>query len=290
MKKLQLAHILILVSFLIGITKVTAQQDLLVTQFWNVKNYFNPAAAGMEFKIQANAFARWQWVGVNGAPNSQMVNYSMKLDRYNSGIGVNYLHDNIGFSNTNRLKINYSYLINFKNDSKLFIGATAGINNLKTIGYWVLPTTVEDSTFNGNFSQNNFLGDLGMMYSKNKFNIGFSITQLTKQKSSDQYRFAKHYHLMTDYLFKLNDELELKTQILLKSDFVKISADINWYLIMWNKFWAGLTLRPADAVCVSLGYNLKDKYRVSYSYDITTNKLQSVSKGSQEVHLGFYLK
>lgn len=279
--------------FLLGLILINqnalSQNDIIFTQFWNQKNYFNPATVGIEYKIQANVMARQQWNGVNGAPDSQLANFSLKLKKY-GGFGVNYLHDAIGYNQTNRIKINYSYPIKFKNESVLAFGVAAGMSFLKTEGEWVPPTTASDPILPKDFRSSHFMADLGLVYSKNKFNIGFSVNNLTIQRSSNMFSFAPLYYLFTDYRIALFKDFQLKPQILIRTDLVEISADLNMNLLYHTKYWIGISYRTSDAICFLAGWNIKEKFRISYSYDWTINKLSTISKGSHEVHLGFYLK
>jgi hypothetical protein len=38
------------------------------------------------------------------------------------------------------------------------------------------------------------------------------------------------------------------------------------------------------------GWDIMEKFRVGYSYDLTLNKLKSISRGSHEIVLGLMLK
>ena len=47
--------------------------------------------------------------------------------------------------------------------------------------------------------------------------------------------------------------------------------------------YGGLTYRTVDAIGLMLGFMPITNMTVGYSYDITTNKLASVSRGSHEI-------
>lgn len=88
---------------------VFAQQDPLLTQFWNVSTSYNPANSGLFYKHQAGVNYRNQWQGINGAPNTLLATYNTKIDKYKSGIGFNYMYETIGSLKQHCFDLNYSY-------------------------------------------------------------------------------------------------------------------------------------------------------------------------------------
>jgi len=79
----------------------------------------------------------------------------------------------------------------------------------------------------------------------------------------------------------------IDANLLVRTDMVKFSADINarYFYVKNNKeiAYGGLTYRTSDAVAIILGYNPMKNLTVGYSYDLTLNKLSSVSRGSHEI-------
>jgi hypothetical protein len=45
-----------------------------------------------------------------------------------------------------------------------------------------------------------------------------------------------------------------------------------------NRYWAGIIYRMADAVGFTTGWDIKERYRVVYSYDHKINKLAMISR------------
>lgn len=292
MKKLNYSFIGLILVIGLNINHLNAQQDPLFSQFMNIKNHIDPATSGLNYKYQACVMAREQWVGVNGAPNSQLANYSMKLDKIHGGIGVNYLHDKIGFSETNTIKLNYSYHILFRNEGILALGLAAGIQQFKFKPTWIPPTTTEDPTIPGEFSDLQFTSDFGIAYTKEKFNIGLSVTHLNQAvQTGNSYMYhTRHYYLFADYTFGSEEGLQFRPELLTRTDFVKINTQINLLGVYKGKYTFGIGVRQTDAIITMIGWDIKKKFRVGYAYDYSINKLSSVSRGSHELVLGFYLK
>ena len=61
--------------------QASAQQDPQLTQWFNDPAAFNIGAAGETDLTHVNAWYRNQWMGVNGAPVTTMLNLHTKVDR-----------------------------------------------------------------------------------------------------------------------------------------------------------------------------------------------------------------
>jgi cysteine desulfurase/selenocysteine lyase len=81
--------------------------------------------------------------------------------------------------------------------------------------------------------------------------------------------------------------LDIDVQALMRTDFVKFSADINAryiYTLQDDKqVYGGLTYRTSDAIALMAGYTPINNLTVGYSYDLTVNKLSNISRGSHEL-------
>ena len=198
-----------------------------------------------------------------------MASYSVKLKKIHGGLGLSYLHEKIGFSNQNHLKVNYSYQIHLKNESILSIGLAGGIANYRLDGIWVPPTTPIDPNLPVNFNQTNFIADFGIAYSRKKFNAGISVTQLNIQSNSDNYQYGEHFYVFADYIFGKVNGFQFKPQILYRTDLNFQSLDVNASIFYKEKYSLGIGYRNRDAFCLNVGWDIKSKFRIGYAYDIT---------------------
>lgn len=281
---------LILLHFVLFVLTIQAQQDELFTHFWNTQQNINPATTGFIFRHEAHAIARQQWVGVNGAPDSQLLSYGAKLEKLHGGLGVTYMRDKIGFSVFQEAKINYAYHLLFKKQHALSFGLSAGLTVSKFDPDWNPPTNSNDPSIPSSFKTYGFTPDFGIAYKYKKFRAGFSITQLFDISSSHNYQETRHYYVNASYDLGNEEKLQVCPQLLIRTDMVKMSADLNVLLQYKKQYQLGFSWRTSDALCFIAGYTLREKFNLSYSYDMTINKLSSVSKGSHEIHLGFTLK
>lgn len=288
MKKTILASAVLLV---IGANSY-AQQDKLITHFIYDKMSLNPGSTGLDDGICGTMIYRNQWDKVNGAPNSAVFNVEANMNRYfPGGIGISFFHDAIGFSRQNNLLLNYSYPLQIQGAGVLGIGVGVGIINFGMNPDWVPPTTNPDNSLPTGFAATNLDLNFGLYFKgNNDYYVGLSSTHLNQSLLTQtvgvidqQYQTARHYYLMGGKKFNNIGNGDVDVQMLMRTDLVKFSADINARYIWNNIAYGGLTYRTSDAVAIMLGFVPMTNFTVGYSYDITINQLSSVSRGSHEV-------
>jgi type IX secretion system PorP/SprF family membrane protein len=285
------------------IGSVQAQQDKLVTHFIFDKMSINPGKTGLDLYngICATTIYRNQWDKVNGAPNSAILNIESNLSRFlPGGIGINFYHDAIGFSRQNNLLLNYSYPIQIGREGVLGVGVGIGIMNFGMDPEWVPPTQAVDPTLPVGFAATAVDANFGLYFQSKDYYVGISSTHLTESDLSkavsqvtQSYQTARHYYLMGGYEFKDVMNGTIDAQMLVRTDFIRFSADLNArYLFKLDDkdAYGGLTFRTSDAIAVMLGYSPMPKLQVGYSYDITVNKLASISRGSHELMVKYCYK
>ena len=87
--------LLILITLLSICIGGYAQQEAQYTQFMYNKLSLNPAYAGASGVPCFSCIHRSQWVGFEGAPSSQVVNFHMPAFKKRVGIGVSIAHDKL---------------------------------------------------------------------------------------------------------------------------------------------------------------------------------------------------
>lgn len=286
-----------------------AQQDKLITHFIFDKMSFNPAAAGINAGICGTSVYRNQWDKVNGAPNSALLNVEanlMPILKQDFGVGISFYHDAIGFTRQNQLMLNASYRLNI-GDNRLAIGLGLGMINVGMNPNWVAPVTLIDPSLPTGFSDIKFDLNGGLYWKGNSdYYVGISSTHLTAPTLADEtglsptgpaevtYNSARHYYIMGGKKFVdlFNPGWHLDLNALIRTDLVKLSSDINARFMYEDLAYGGLTFRTSDAIALMAGarpFKLAnpgtqmDNLLIGYSYDITINKLASVSQGSHEV-------
>ena len=87
---------LFLGCFLIVVSNLFAQQDAQYTQYMYNTVSVNPAYAGSRGHLSIAALYRNQWVGLDGAPETQTLNFHTPMGYRGVGLGVSIVNDKIG--------------------------------------------------------------------------------------------------------------------------------------------------------------------------------------------------
>jgi len=268
-----------------------AQQDKLITHFMYDKMSLNPGETGIDEGICGVMMYRNQWDKVNGAPNSIVLNVEANMNRFfPGGIGLSVFHDEIGFNRQNNIKLNYSYPLEIGGAGTLGIGVGIGLMNFSMSPEWVPPSTLIDPTLPVAYSSNNLDLNFGLYFKgKGDYYVGLSSTHLSESLFSSKglnvttFNSRRHYYAMGGKTFRGIGDGDIETNVLLRTDLLKFSADINARYLWKQKAYGGLTYRTSDAIAIMLGYVPIPNLTIGYSYDISINRLAGVSKGSHEI-------
>ena len=284
-------YLLIVGALCFGINIGLSQQDKLLTHFIFDKMSINPGATAMGMGSQAcgTMIYRNQWDQFSGAPNSVLANAEANISEYfiPSGVGISFYHDAIGFSRQNNVTLNYSYHLPLVTGT-LGIGVGLGLNSFGISPTWVTPDqNPNDGSLPAAVNEAVFDANIGVYYlDKSGWYAGLSSTHLPSFELEQlNFNTARHYYAMGGYLlsdaFNVNS-FDLEGNILVRSDLVRLSSDINVRAIWDDTFYGGLTYRTSDAIGIMAGMNYKS-FTFGYSYDITVNRISSVSAGSHEL-------
>ena len=290
-----------LLTGLILSTNSNAQQEPRSAFFWNNYMHTNPAMTGSVYKHHANVQWRNQWVNTNGAPTTLWLNYAMKLDSINSGVGVSYEYDVIGFNKSHTALLSYAYHLPIKN-MFLSFGASAGVKTMKIKGTDFIfssqapqdPLFFEDRQLNPVFQC-----DFGLALHAENWNIGLSATQLNGSKFRDPYFPLKnepHFWLFADYTFSLGEKWKLTPRLQSYTDGNRICSSLALIAEFNDNLWFGVAGSiPSNggryAIGPMIGYDIVGKFRIGYTYEFWFSNSPSLyNDGTHEIILSYQLK
>ncbi len=269
-----------------------AQQQAMYTQYMFNGLAINPAYAGSHDALSLTGLARIQWVGIDGAPNTQTFSaHSPVADR--SSLGLFLIHDNIGVTNQYGLYGSYAYRIPI-GEGSLSMGLQVGFNS-----YSIDLNQVSVQNTDPNFSVDDAGGlepnfGAGLFYSTERFYIGASVPHIVNNEflSSDinesNARQYRHYFLTAGLVFDLGPSLKLKPNFLVKAvQGAPVEYDLNANLLIKEVLWVGVSYRTEDAISGLIEMLLTPQLRLGYAYDYTTSELQDFNTGSHELVLNF---
>jgi len=270
------------------------QQDAHYTQYMYNQNILNPAYAGSTGDLSIGLLGRTQWLGIDGAPDTQTLNLNSNLG-HNLGAGLSILHDKIGPVEETNLAADISYTIKTSYLGKLAFGIKGSYSFLN-IG--LASTEYQDSgdvAFDTDYSGSYPNVGVGLYYYTDKFYAGVAIPALLERYKYEFNGFELsdvsdkiHYFGTLGYVFDLNSNLKLKPSALVKIvEGSPISLDFNASLFINELFEVGLSYRDRDAIDLILGVQATPKIRVGYAYDHTISNLGAFNSGSHELMLQF---
>ena len=272
-----------------------AQQDAQYTQYMYNTITINPAYAGSRGAFSIFAMHRTQWVGLDGAPVTNVASINTPLNNSNLGLGVSFINDKIGPTNKNSISADLSYTIPTSENYKLSFGmkATANLFNLditKLNPVVASPLDPSMQNIKNEFSPN--IG-AGIYLHSDKAYVGFSIPNFIESNRYDDnevviYKEKINYYLMAGYVFDLSSELKFKPAILSKLVVgAPLQVDISGNFLINDKFTIGLAYRWSAALSAIVGFQVTEGMYIGYGYDRETTKLNNYNSGSHEILLRY---
>jgi type IX secretion system PorP/SprF family membrane protein len=278
-------------------TAAFAQQDAMYSQYMFNTLAINPAYAGSRDILSATALMRSQWVGVEGAPQTETLSFDTPLKNRHIGIGVQAFNDKVGITNIAGGFVSYSYRI-FGEKSTLAFGLQAGASHFKADFNSVqLQQADVDQAFLNNINQVLLNFGTGIYYNTDKFYIGASVPHLLNNTLNNHTvvstngLIAKQYiHLFvaSGYVFRLDDDFKLKPSFLFKGvQGAPVQFDLNANLWIKDRLSIGAQYRTNADVGVLVEAQLNSQVRLGYAYDRSVTKLAGFNSGSHEIMLRY---
>lgn len=139
-----LSMLLLCVSFYAA----NAQWDVPYTQFWTVKNIYNPSFAGENTEVSINTLYKQQLMQVDNAPQTILLTGSMPIELFGSHHGVGFMLSNMNVGKERNSFIAAQY--NYKQKIGLGwinIGVQAGVHelNFDANSYQILIDSTQNS-------------------------------------------------------------------------------------------------------------------------------------------------
>ncbi|WP_443938189.1 PorP/SprF family type IX secretion system membrane protein [Pedobacter sp. MW01-1-1] len=309
-------RILIFFVCFVNFLGASAQQNAQFGQYVFNGLFLNPAYAGYKEELYMQVFARSQWTGVKGAPQTLSISVDEAIDDEALGIGLLVSKDKIGAQSTLNFSGNLAYRIKLDQTETnvLAFGMGLGVMQMSVNGSLLNPIESGDARISAS-TESRTVPDIrvGIHYSNEKFFIGFSINNLLSQYLSVfkenlllSITSKPHLYLTAGLALPLNEDLILKPSFLIKDDLGgPTSIDLNTYFLLRERLGFGAVYRSSlklypkanlqpdlttkSAVGFIAEFFIQKNLRIGYGYDYNLSKLGSSDYGSHEVSIGYYL-
>jgi type IX secretion system PorP/SprF family membrane protein len=294
-------YLIIIAFVLLSVQFSSAQQDAQYTQYMYNTLTVNPAYAGSRGVFSVAGLYRTQWLGLDGAPQTQTINLNTPVSE-RVGVGFSVINDEIG--NGTRADTYFdgtiSYTIPVSYSGKLSFGLKAG-GHFLNVDFSRLAGFTEEQNVSGLANVDNKFSPnfgAGVYYHNQKYYLGLSVPNFLETEHFDQSGSATSYlarermnwYLISGYVFDINHNIKLKPAILFKAvGGAPLQADLSLSALFNEKFSLGAAYRWDAAISGLFGFQVTDQFMLGLAYDKETTELGNTAfnDGSFEIFLRY---
>ncbi|MBN2165826.1 MAG: type IX secretion system membrane protein PorP/SprF [Marinilabiliaceae bacterium] len=274
---------------------VKAEQDPIFNQYQFNTLIINPAYAGSNDVMSLMILSRHQWIGFEGAPNTQTLTLHSPLNQKRVGLGFSIIRDELLPVSKTDIFADYSYLLNITDYTTIRLGLKAGFHNI-LINYSKLDQeiTTNDNAYPAeNFSNLKPNFGFGLYLSGKAYYLGLSIPRLLETDLSDKNntsslsnKYYRHYYFIAGTIFNLSNEIKLKPSLITRlSSSTPISTDFNLNALFREKLWIGAMYRLSNALGGLIQYQFSPMIKIGYAYEMELGELKQFNNGTHEIML-----
>ena len=272
-----------------------AQQDAQYTQYMYNTVSVNPAYAGSRGHMSVAALHRSQWLGLDGAPTTQTLNFHSPIGYRGVGMGFSIVNDKIGPTSETNFDIDFSYTLYTSTEGRLSFGLKGSAHLLdirfSELNQFAPDVTLEndiDNRFSPNFGA-------GVYYHNEHFYAGLSVprflqTSHFEESSLSTAQERMNFYFITGYVWDVNSFLKFKPTVLTKLvQGAPLQVDVSANFMLNDKFIVGVAYRWDAAFSGMLGFNISEGFLIGMAYDREITELGSAAfnDGSFEVILRY---
>jgi len=285
--------LLLVISGLLEITTVTAQQDPLYSQYMLNPLLINPAYAGLTNNFNAMAGYRTQWTGYEGNPQTFYTSAHTSLVDNKVGTGVLLINDRLGNVSTTEANVSFAYKLNFSNSTFSF-GMRTGLLSYKANYSNLNLYDPNDIAFTGSNRGTRANLGVGAILKSEKYFIGFSVPRLlpsTFDNGGQEFQlYNQHFYLLGAYVHYLNEHIRLKPSVLLRGvQGAPLSADVGFNININAMYTAGIFTRNFGTYGFLFQALVKEKFRFGYVFELPTNQSVGSQFATHELAIGLQL-
>ncbi|NOQ74518.1 MAG: type IX secretion system membrane protein PorP/SprF [Crocinitomix sp.] len=280
---------------------VQGQQTEHYTQYQFNQFNFNPAVAGTKRCIDIRTGYRFQWVGIDGSPQTGFVNahgplsFSRKkrnLFGPKSGIGILINRDKFGPLSFLQAQLSYALHLPINKDWRLSFGVSFGI---KQAAFSVSDLTTEFNDPAIPTASQSFLvfpdGRLGVWLADKRTYFGFSVHNIFGNRLDQigpESALQRHFYMTAGRQIKLEKKwVFVPSFFFMKTKNTPVDFHLSALFNLDNKISVGVGLRRTDAVTAQFRVKLFNFISVGYSFDFIISKLNKNIWYTHEITGGF---
>lgn len=272
---------------------VQGQQHALYSNYLFNLFVVNPAYAGAADALTVGAAYRSQWVGFEGAPQTQTFTAHSPMFGKEMALGIMVQNDVIGPRQMSTASLAYSYKFTLRPGEYLSFGLRGGMlhHNLDPNGLEYAQTG-DPMAFASPGSHMGVNFDFGAMYRTRRSFVGVSVLNLNNPRYNSQElqdaRLDAVLNIVAGKVWALSDKVDIKPSALYRQGMNGPALiDLNLGVLLHNALWITSTYRHGFGMVWSAQYQVMGRMHIGYAYDWALNGLMAKQSGSHELFLSY---
>jgi len=286
------ALILFALFFLMLIGGVKAQQQLFTyTQYMDNLTPLNPAYSLLDKTGSVSTMARKQFIGINGAPATYLLNGNLPIESINASAGLTLFNDVFAIENQTEVNAYFAKAIQVGPKDFLGVSLNAGLRNYVANFSSLDPT---DPSFRNDVRETKPNVGFGIMYFTDWYYLGISVPELTitslgTASVQDNTNFRNHYYFSGALLTNLDEDIKFKPATLVSyANGLPVTVDISGTIYLKDILGLGVNYRTNKQMAGIFTLNV-DAFHVGYSYEfgVNTQNLGGFNNATHEITLSY---
>ncbi|MEN9444895.1 MAG: hypothetical protein RIS47_1786, partial [Bacteroidota bacterium] len=236
---------------------------------------------------------RTQWVGFEGAPNTQSVLFDTRIAT-NAGLGLGVLIDNAGGYQSTVCHLGYGYHLRFRGVG-VGLGLSLGLKNSLYDPSRQTAENLSDPLLTQGILSSGWIPELnvGVVFHAKNYYVGVSARELLPDASLGGATYESQselaYSLMGSKAMQISHNNEFQISVLIQySNVEKLLYVIHGDYQLYETFSTGLGIRHNDALFATFGFKYKS-LSVLYAYEYGISSF-SRAASSHELALKYAIR
>jgi type IX secretion system PorP/SprF family membrane protein len=286
--------IIIVFSLLLFVScsEIFAQQQIYsYSQYADNLTPVNAAYSMLDKAGSVSVLGRKQFIGIDGAPSSLMLNANFPLESINGSAGFYVLNDQAAVEHQIELNAFFAKGIQLTETNYLAVSLNLGVRNY--VGNYS-QLDASDPQFSNDIRETKPNIGFGVMLYGEDYYLGLSVPEFTIRSlgtaSEQQANYLRtHYYFSGAYLANLGDDFKIKPATLVSYvNGSPVLANVSGTMYIKEQLGIGLNYRT-DKKAAAMISVIGNAFRVGYSYQFGTssNNLGGVNITTHEVSISY---